>query len=73
MKTGAINAKFAKLTNVHKTKGYGQWQNWTYINHTREVTGSKPVSPIKQLQMEAYPAMLTNFTAKLVARLQQLT
>ncbi len=42
----AINAKFEKVISYFKLNGYSQKLRYGQVNHTREITGSNPVSPI---------------------------
>ena len=54
----AKNAKFAKYVSGLTVNGYSCGDDGREINHTREVTGSNPVSPIEALQDVAGPRFM---------------
>jgi hypothetical protein len=54
VRTGAINAKFAKLISPYKIRSYDCGAKVLEMDHTGEVAGSSPVSPSGVNQVESY-------------------
>ena len=55
----AMNAIIAKLISLYKQRSYGQRLEMPQTDHTREVTGSSPVSPTTALRIASQGLVLS--------------